>query len=118
MGSYVNTLYSDAYHLGFGNSNDIDPSSGPNYRRNGFPVRCLVYKFYFVRSGMIYLDSGGNFRGHGVAGDYWSNTAVAYGLGSWGANALYLDFSGMVYPSNGSNTRWFGLPVRCLVILC
>ena len=34
--------WSSALHLGFGGAK-INPSSGPNYRRNGFPVRCLVY---------------------------------------------------------------------------
>ncbi len=46
-GGYSAPSWFSAFHLGFGKTNS-GPSSGPNYRRNGFPVRCLVILVYGI----------------------------------------------------------------------
>ena len=70
----------------------------------------------FVRSGNVALNTGA-MRNFGIHGYGWSRIATVYGAGTWGAKAYYLHFNASgVNPSNNS-VRWYGLPVRCLVIL-
>ncbi len=70
---------------------------------------------YFVRSGDVGLGNG-SLRNFGSPGRDWSRSAVAYGVGTWAANAYYLEFdAGTVYPSFGPYGRSYGFPVRCLV---
>ena len=55
---------------------------------------------------------------YGFGGTSWSSSAVAYGTGIWDANAYSLKlYDSGINPSNGPNARWYGIPVRCLVIL-
>ncbi len=70
----------------------------------------------FVRSGFFNLDYG-SLRNFGNGGWDWSRSSVAYSSDT-SAGAYYLLFNaGTVYPSHGPDNRWFGFPVRCLVIL-
>ncbi len=70
---------------------------------------------YFVRSGNVHLNNG-SLRDSGRTGYDWSRSAVAYGVGTWAANAYYLAFDlSTVYPSYGPDNRYYGFPVRCLV---
>ena len=119
---YSSLTTANAYGLDFYTSG-IRPSYDQNYRFRGFPVRCLVYKFkkrktlYFVRSGSIYLYNSSLVQ-YGFGGTSWSSSAVAYGTGIWDANAYSLKlYDSGINPSNGPNARWYGIPVRCLVIL-
>ena len=71
---------------------------------------------YFVRSGTVPLNNGA-LRGYGESGWGWSRSAVAYGSAT-SANAYPLYFNpSVVNPSNGPDLRYYGFPVRCLVIL-
>ena len=71
----------------------------------------------FVRSGDVDLATGA-LRDFGINGYDWSRSAMASGAGTWGAKAYYLGFRASgVNPSGGPNNRYFGFPVRCLVIL-
>ena len=70
---------------------------------------------YFVRSGGIDLTNSA-LRGFGRDGIDWSRSAMAYGVGTWAANAYGLKFDpSTVAPSHGPYPRWRGFPVRCLV---
>ena len=70
--------------------------------------------FYFVRSGDVGLGNG-SLRNFGRNGNGWSRSAMAYGVGTWAANAYRLAFDpSTVYPSYGPDARWYGIPVRCL----
>ena len=74
----------------------------------------LAY-LHFVSSGDVGLGNG-SLRNFGRNGNGWSHSAVAYGVGTWAANAYRLAFDpSTVYPSYGPDARWYGIPVRCLV---
>jgi len=65
-----------------------------------------IAPLYFVRSGTV---SGGTLFARGTYGYSWSSTISATSYG------YYLDFGATsMYPA-GSNSRFFGFPVRCLV---
>ena len=69
-----------------------------------------------VRSGGVRLDHGA-LRRSGESGWGWSRSAVAYGSAT-SANAYPLYFNpSVVNPSNDPDLRYYGFPVRCLVIL-
>jgi len=64
-----------------------------------------------VRSGYIELPkTAGTLRNAGHNADYWSSR------GSAATNAYNLEFNTAVNPSNGPNNRWYGFPLRCLLV--
>ena len=71
---------------------------------------------YFVRSGDVYLGTGA-LRGFGFSGNGWSRIATVYGAGTWDAKACALAFNASGVNPSDNNVRWYGFPVRCLVIL-
>ncbi len=94
--------------------------SNTNERQVGFPVRCLVYKLkrktlYFVRSGGISLNNG-ILRNLGILGHNRSANTGVYSS-PISAHAYYLKFDALNVDPSNSNQRWYGFPVRCLVIL-
>ena len=70
----------------------------------------------FVRSGHVALNTGA-MRNFGIHGYGWSRIATVYGAGTWDAIAYYLNFYASGVAPSGNNVRWYGFPVRCLVIL-
>ncbi len=66
----------------------------------------------FVRSGDI-DPSNSKSEYIGERGYGWSANAADYAVNSTGA--YYLDIFDAIDPSHGPSTRWYGLPVRCLV---
>ena len=64
-----------------------------------------------MRSGYIELPkTAGTLRNAGHNADYWSSR------GSAATNAYNLEFNTAVNPSNGPNNRWYGFPLRCLLM--
>lgn len=54
----------------------------------------------------------------GNANRAWSNTAITYsGPWIWGSDAYGFAFDWTVYTTLGPTARWYGFPVRRLVIL-
>lgn len=67
----------------------------------------------FVRSGNLNPNDGKSWNA-GINGYGWSSRAAAY-ISSTSATAYNLGFNATgVNPSNGSNNRWNGFPLRCL----
>jgi len=63
-----------------------------------------------VRSGYFILTvSAGTFRDAGLDGIYWSSRSGA----ATNTYNLHLNATG-AFPSAGPNSRWHGLPLRCL----
>ena len=70
----------------------------------------------FVRSGNVALNTGA-MRNFGIHGYGWSRIATVYGAGTWDTIAYSLNFYASGVAPSGNNVRWYGFPVRCLVIL-
>ena len=71
---------------------------------------------YFVRSGNVDLNNG-SLRFSGGVGYDWSRSAVAYSSAT-SAYSYWFEFTASESrPSTGPFNRYFGFPVRCLVIL-
>ncbi len=69
-----------------------------------------------VRSGGIYLNNN-SLRACGDNGYAWSPIAGVYGSGTWSTLAYDLTFGPSGVSPSSNATRWYGFPVRCLVIL-
>ena len=72
---------------------------------------------YFVRSGVVDPTyTAGTFRHAGVIGYEWSSRGSStHANGSAIPSTYNLNFNATtVYPSNGPNERYIGLPLRCL----
>ncbi len=67
-----------------------------------------------VRSGHVRPDYG-SMRAIGEVNYNWSSIAAVYSAGTWAARAYYLKFSVSGTNPVGSDARWYGIPVRCLV---
>jgi len=77
----------------------------------------MVKMSSFVRSGFVNLAvSADTFRYAGVNGIWWSSRASSTNAsGTTMPSAYFLDFTAStVRPSHGPNTRYFGIPLRCL----
>ncbi len=59
----------------------------------------------------------GSLRHSGSVGYDWSRVATVYGAGTWDARAYGLYFNASGVDPSVNYVRWYGFPVRCLVIL-
>ena len=69
---------------------------------------------FFVRSGRAYLSSGA-LKYLGNTFNYWSNTSSDASIIANATSYYFNGASSGLNPSNGPYSRWYGLPVRCLV---
>ena len=100
---YSSATNAKAHRLYF-NEFDVNPSHGPYERSHGFPVRCLVYKLCFVRSGWFSL-SVDTLRVFGYKSSIWSNSSTHQSAINSLAFLLYFDTSD-IYPSRGPDDYW------------
>ncbi len=108
--NYLSNSSASSYIMDFDGSG-VYPTTGPNNRYYGYPVRCLVY--YFVRSGGQDL-SVGTLRNAGINNVQWSNISSHYTNLNQSRSYSCAIVELQTMPSN-TNERQVGFPVRCLV---
>ncbi len=88
----------------------IKPSERPD---RGWVFFAFFDRDYFVRSGWVNLNNS-TMRRFGHDGHGWSKNPTSYSSPT-SANTYNLAFTASGVNPSANYSRWYGLPVRCLV---
>ena len=108
-GSIEKSTSTSTYNLGF-DADDVSPASGPVYRRNGDPLRCLSTTAVGMRSGFVLPDQDKSAKVN-QAGYYRSSYAINDSVEYASALQIHPE---KIFASTGADIRSMAMPLRCL----